>query len=45
MTARKQEKWIFQNKGNLNVKFIGAVGAVHCYDNFLYGLIRVKNFV
>ncbi len=28
MTAPKQEKWIYQNKGKLNVKFIGAVGAV-----------------
>jgi N-acetylglucosaminyldiphosphoundecaprenol N-acetyl-beta-D-mannosaminyltransferase len=28
MTAPKQEKWIFQNKDKLNVKFIGAIGAV-----------------
>jgi N-acetylglucosaminyldiphosphoundecaprenol N-acetyl-beta-D-mannosaminyltransferase len=28
MTAPKQEKWIYQNKDRLNVKFIGAVGAV-----------------
>ncbi len=28
MTAPKQEKWVCQNKGRLNVKFIGAVGAV-----------------
>jgi N-acetylglucosaminyldiphosphoundecaprenol N-acetyl-beta-D-mannosaminyltransferase len=28
MTAPKQEKWVFQNKDRLNVKFIGAVGAV-----------------
>jgi len=28
MTAPKQEKWIYQNKGRLNVKFIGAIGAV-----------------
>jgi len=28
MTAPKQEKWIFQNKDRLNVKFIGAIGAV-----------------
>ena len=28
MTAPKQEKWICQNKDALNVKFIGAVGAV-----------------
>lgn len=28
MTAPKQEKWIYQNKNNLEVNFIGAVGAV-----------------
>ena len=28
MTAPKQEKWIFQNKERLDVKFIGAIGAV-----------------
>ncbi|MCB2141256.1 WecB/TagA/CpsF family glycosyltransferase [bacterium] len=28
MTAPKQEKWLFENRGNLNVKFAGAVGAV-----------------
>jgi N-acetylglucosaminyldiphosphoundecaprenol N-acetyl-beta-D-mannosaminyltransferase len=28
MTAPKQEKWIYQNKNRLNVKFIAAVGAV-----------------
>ena len=28
LTAPKQEKWIFQNKQRLNVKFIGAIGAV-----------------
>lgn len=28
MTAPKQEKWIHQNKEKLNIKFIGAVGAV-----------------
>lgn len=28
MTAPKQEKWIFENRGRLNVKFIGAIGAV-----------------
>ncbi len=28
MTAPKQEKWIYQNKALLNVKFIGAIGAV-----------------
>jgi N-acetylglucosaminyldiphosphoundecaprenol N-acetyl-beta-D-mannosaminyltransferase len=28
MTAPKQEKWIFENKEKLNVKFIAAIGAV-----------------
>ena len=28
MTAPKQEKWIYQNKDQLDVPFIGAVGAV-----------------
>jgi N-acetylglucosaminyldiphosphoundecaprenol N-acetyl-beta-D-mannosaminyltransferase len=28
MTAPKQEKWIFKNKARLNVKFVGAIGAV-----------------
>jgi N-acetylglucosaminyldiphosphoundecaprenol N-acetyl-beta-D-mannosaminyltransferase len=28
MTAPKQEKWIYHNKDRLNVKFIGAIGAV-----------------
>lgn len=28
MTAPKQEKWIFENRARLNVKFAGAVGAV-----------------
>ena len=28
MTAPKQEKWIYENKDKLNVKFIGAIGAV-----------------
>lgn len=27
MTAPKQEKWIYQNKNKLDVKFIGAIGA------------------
>jgi len=31
MTAPKQEKWLFQNKDKLDVKFIGAVGAVFDY--------------
>jgi N-acetylglucosaminyldiphosphoundecaprenol N-acetyl-beta-D-mannosaminyltransferase len=28
MTAPKQEKWIYQNRQRLTVKFIGAIGAV-----------------
>jgi N-acetylglucosaminyldiphosphoundecaprenol N-acetyl-beta-D-mannosaminyltransferase len=28
MTAPKQEKWIFENRAKLNVKFAGAIGAV-----------------
>lgn len=28
MTAPKQEKWIFQHKEELKVKFVGAIGAV-----------------
>ena len=28
MTAPKQEKWIYRNKGKLDVKFIGPIGAV-----------------
>jgi len=28
MTAPKQEKWIYRNKDELDVKFIGAIGAV-----------------
>ena len=28
MTAPKQEKWIYQHKDKLNVKFMGAIGAV-----------------
>jgi len=28
MTAPKQEKWIHQNRHRLQVKFIGAIGAV-----------------
>ncbi len=28
MTAPKQEKWIYQNRNRLNVKFAGAIGAV-----------------
>ena len=37
MSAPKQEKWIYSNKGNLDVKFIGAVGAVF---DFYSGNIR-----
>lgn len=28
LTAPKQEKWIYENRSRLNVKFVGAVGAV-----------------
>lgn len=28
MTAPKQEKWIYQHKDQLNVKFIGAIGGL-----------------
>lgn len=28
MTAPKQEKWIYENRSRLNVKFAGAIGAV-----------------
>lgn len=28
MTAPKQEKWIYRNKGKLHVRFIGPIGAV-----------------
>lgn len=31
LTAPKQEKWIYENKDKLNVKFIGAVGAMFDY--------------
>jgi N-acetylglucosaminyldiphosphoundecaprenol N-acetyl-beta-D-mannosaminyltransferase len=37
MTAPKQEKWIHQNRHNLNVKFAGPVGAVF---DFYAGNIR-----
>lgn len=37
MTAPKQEKWIYQNKEKLNVKCIGAIGAVF---DFYSGRIR-----
>ena len=28
MTAPKQEKWIYENRSGLDVKFIGPIGAV-----------------
>ena len=31
MTAPKQEKWIFENRGRLNAKFAGAIGAALDY--------------
>ena len=37
MTAPKQEKWIYRNKDSLNVKFIGAIGAVF---DFYAGNVR-----
>lgn len=37
MTAPKQEKWIYLNKDKLDVKFIGAVGAVF---DFYSGNVR-----
>jgi len=37
MTAPKQEKWIYLNKDKLNVKFIGAIGAVF---DFYTGNVR-----
>lgn len=41
MTAPKQEKWIYQNKEKLNVKFIGAVGGVF---DFYSGNIRRNEY-
>lgn len=41
MTAPKQEKWIYQNKQKLNVKFIGAVGGVF---DFYSGNIRRNEY-
>jgi N-acetylglucosaminyldiphosphoundecaprenol N-acetyl-beta-D-mannosaminyltransferase len=38
MTAPKQEKWIYRNKDHLDVKFIGAVGAV--FDFYAGGVKR-----
>jgi N-acetylglucosaminyldiphosphoundecaprenol N-acetyl-beta-D-mannosaminyltransferase len=40
MTAPKQEKWIYQNKDKLQVKFIGAVGAVF---DFYTGVVERSN--
>jgi len=37
MTAPKQEKWIYQNRSGLDVKFIGAIGAVF---DFYTGNVR-----
>ncbi len=37
MTAPKQEKWILQNREKLNVKFIGAIGAVF---DFYVGTVK-----
>jgi N-acetylglucosaminyldiphosphoundecaprenol N-acetyl-beta-D-mannosaminyltransferase len=41
MTAPKQEKWIYRNKGKLNVKFIAAVGGVF---DFYSGNIRRNEY-
>lgn len=37
LSAPKQEKWIYENRDRLNVKFIGAVGAVF---DFYAGNVR-----
>ncbi len=37
LSAPKQEKWIYENRDKLNVKFIGAVGAVF---DFYAGTVR-----
>ncbi len=37
LSAPKQEKWIYENRERLNVKFIGAVGAVF---DFYAGTVR-----
>jgi N-acetylglucosaminyldiphosphoundecaprenol N-acetyl-beta-D-mannosaminyltransferase len=42
MTAPKQEKWIYQNRDRLNVKFIGAVGAV--FDFYVGNVKRSHPF-
>ena len=41
LTVPKQEKWIYRNKGKLNVKFIGAVGGVF---DFFSGNIRRNEY-
>ena len=41
MTAPKQEKWIYQNKEKLNVKFIEAVGGVF---DFFSGNVRRNEY-
>ncbi len=43
LTAPKQEKWIYQNKDKLNVKFIGAIGAV--FDFYAGNVKRPPVFV
>jgi len=40
MTAPKQEKWIYQHKDRLDVKFIGAIGAVF---DFYAGTVTRSN--
>lgn len=42
MTAPKQEKWIYQNREHLDVKFIGPVGAV--FDFFTGNVERSHPF-
>jgi N-acetylglucosaminyldiphosphoundecaprenol N-acetyl-beta-D-mannosaminyltransferase len=41
MTAPKQEKWIRRNREKLDVKFIGAIGAVFDY----YSGVITRNFL
>lgn len=41
MTAPKQEKWIYQNREKLNVKFIGAVGGAF---DFFSGKIKRNEY-
>ncbi len=42
MTAPKQEKWIYQNRNHLDVKFIGPIGAV--FDFFTGNIKRSHPF-